>query len=1223
MKKKQHLCRLKGTTHCKIYKAMRLNAILLFGFVFSAYCNTQAQHQKIDLELKNASYLELFNEIKKQTGIRFLYHENYLEKLPQVNLEVSGKTVEEVLNALFAESSIRVEYDGNLIVLMPRPQEQQVQSVKVGGTVVDEKGLPIPGTTVLLKGTSVGTATNANGNFSMTLPVNSGVLIITSIGYESRQITFEGTIDTLKIVLKEDTQELDEVVVSVGYFNVDKRHLTSSITTLKAEDILIPGVSTIDNMLEGHIPGMIFMQNSGQVGATPKIKIRGTTTVLGNQAPLWVVDGEILTDPVNVDPTTINDLDFVNLLGNAISGLNPEDVEQIDVLKDASATAIYGPKASNGVIVITTKKGKPGPPAVSYSLSGTYRRRPHYSDRAVNVMNSMERVAYSRDLLDSGMEIPNSESKVGYESAYYDYYSGLIDHQQFIEKVRRMETVNTDWLGILMQNSLSHNHSLSISGGAENFRYYASLGYQNERGNIRGEENNRYSGRVNLNMSYDRFSMSFSFEGNVREKEYTPKSVGVMEYAQRTSRAVEAYNPDGSLWFYQKGTQSQYDTPFNIINEMNNTYDRINTDGFGVNINLGYKLIPSLRADVTFSYRISHTDEEIYYGEETNYIARLKRVLLKTGECEKGFSTCPVGGELRQEQTKSKGYSTRASLTFNKYLDEGGDHLLTANLIGELSSQTYSGFKITKRGYLPDRGMIFDRIDSKEYVSYHTWLLEEDARGKMKHNLTNQVALVGVVSYVYKNIYVLNANARIDASNKFGDSSNDRLLPIWSLSGRWNMHENLIKNLKWVNTVALKLSFGYQGNMSAQDSPNLIIKKQGIDEDFNEYYSLIQNYPNPLLKWEKTSNVNAELEYSLFNNKLRGTFTYYYRHTTDAFLNKQVSVINGVDNYTVNKGTLENRGFEFHFTFTPINSLGRTGATGKNGFVWRLDPNIGSVVNKLIDKIKPKDKLIYDNVTYGDYLKGKVLVGGRPVNTFYSYKFKGLNPENGAPLFDGMEQYVTRDGEDIDMNKVYTTMEKTDVYEAVMERSGPREPFMQGGISNYLGWGNWALSFNLAYSFGSKIRLLKLYSHGGVVIPPHENLRREHTRRWQKPGDELITDIPAVLTGAAATAANTPWWYNKPYKFADNYWTAYDNSNIRVVSGDYLKLSSCSLRYQFPKELCERMHLKSLYISCSGSNLFTLCSKKLKGQDPAQSGSSELINMSLRPTYTMQVRVTF
>ncbi|MFR7812217.1 MAG: TonB-dependent receptor plug domain-containing protein, partial [Butyricimonas faecihominis] len=220
----------------------------------------------------------------------------------------------------------------------------------------------------------MGTATDMDGNFKFMIPrENNVVLVFSFIGMKRQEVAVKDD-KPLRVELEEDATELDEVV-SYGYYNVDKRHMTSSVTSLKMDDIMMPGVSSVDQMLEGRVPGMIFMQNSGQVGAAPKIKIRGTTTVLGSQAPLWVLDGVILSDPVNIDPTSINDLDFVNLLGNAISGINPDDIDKIDVLKDASATAIYGPRASNGVIVITTKNGKVGAPSVSSSLSGTFRQR--------------------------------------------------------------------------------------------------------------------------------------------------------------------------------------------------------------------------------------------------------------------------------------------------------------------------------------------------------------------------------------------------------------------------------------------------------------------------------------------------------------------------------------------------------------------------------------------------------------------------------------------------------------------------------------------------------------------------------------------------------------------------------------------------------------------------------------------------------------------------------
>lgn len=1226
MKKKRLLHILIGTTHRKIFNIARLSLLLMLCTIFMGHGRTLAQPQKVTLELRNASHLELFNEIRKQTGLRFVFQEDHLSSLPRVSMNVNETPVEDVLDRVFKGTSISVRYDGEIISLV-QAQQPQRQQAKLSGVVIDKQKKPIAGVTVMLKGGTTGAATDARGVFSLTLPTDQGVIVFSCIGYKPIEVHFKGSADNFNVELEEDLTQIDEVVVSTGYFNVDKRHLTSSITSLKMEEIDVPGINTIDMLLEGHVPGMIFMQNSGQVGAAPKIKIRGTTTVLGKTDPLWVLDGEVLTDPVNIDAQSLNDLDFVNLLGNAISGLNPDDIETIDILKDASATAIYGPRASNGVIVLTTKKGKVGKPSISYAYGATFRQRPSYSDRGSYVMNSQERVDYSRDVVNKGMTVSGSGTdRIGYEGAYYDYYRGNITHAQFIERVRNMETANTDWLKLLMNNTMSHKHSLSISGGTDNLRYYTSLGYVDEQGNIKGEENRRYSALVNLNINLKRFTIRVGLDGNLNKREYTPQQVGVNDYAMRTSRTVDPYNEDGSLNYYQYGTNLNYDVPYNIINEMNNSHQKVDGNTFAAKLSLSYKILQSLSAEVGFNYRASNTLSETYYGESTNRMAQLRKTYRSTGIINHLESTAPIGGELSQDRSTSESYNLRASLNFNKVLDTENKHLLNANLIGELSSQKYTGLKITRRGYYPDRGMIFSDFDamggSTKYTAYYDWTRSEAARGRLSHNLTNLVNLVAVASYVYDNTYIFNANMRIDASNKFGDQSNERLLPIWSVSGRWNIHEKLVKDVKWINRLALKMSFGYQGNMSAQESPNLVIQKKGLDTDFNEFYSLIKNYPNPDLKWEKTSNYNVELEYSLFDNKLYGSFTYYYRHTKDAFISKEVSSVNGLAEYTVNRGTLENKGFEFNFQFTPVNNV-KAGGGDKKGFQWRIDPNFGSVINKLIDKAKRKDKIIVDRVTYQDYLKGNVLVGGRPINTFYSYKFLGLNPENGAPMFNGADQYATIDGETVNMLTYLKGFDHTEVYEMVMDRSGQREPFLQGGISNYFSYRNMVLSFNIGYSFGNKIRLVRLFPNGPHPASPSRNVRKELTERWRYPGDEKRTNIPAILAGDDLKNAATPWWNNQTYKFADNLYSMYDYSDLRVVSGNYIKLNSVSFRYVVPERVCNQLFLKSAYLSFSCSNLFTICSKELKGQSPTQSGSSELINLSLRPTYALQINLTF
>ena len=1122
-------------------------------------------------------------------------------------------------------------------IAQERVVSEKEKSKVLQGWVYDKNHQVLPGVTVKVAGTSIGTSTNVKGWFRITLPMQRGTLEFSFIGFKKQLVNFTDKTDTLRIVLEEDLMELDEVTVSTGYYKVDKRHLTSSVTTLKMDDIMQPGVGTLDQMLEGRIPGMIFMQNSGQVGAVPKMKIRGTTTLLGSTAPLWVLDGVILTDPVNVDPASINDLDFVNLLGNAISGLNPEDIEKLDVLKDASATAIYGPKASNGVIVITTKKGKVGAPSVSYSLSGTFRQRPRYTDRSVDVMNSQERIDFSKEVVRKKQVIPDLSSYVGYEAAYNDYVNGVMSSDEFIRKVKFMETVNTDWLGLLMQDTYSHAHTLSVSGGSENVRYYTSLGYSNENGNLKGEENSRYSAMAKVDINYEKFVMSFNLNGNVQKKEYTPQEVGLMTYALNTARSVGAYNEDGSLMFYQRDNDLRhtYLKPFSIINERKNTSDDIQSNAIGMSANIEYRVIPCLKAGVQFSYGISNFEERVYFGVKSWYAANLRKEYFPGSDNEgvASNSEMPIGGELRLNNTKNENYSVRVNLAFNKFLDKENAHQFQASVIGELSSTLYTGFAITKRGYIPERGMLFDDVNLSdswgylEFPNYDGWLKSDaSAKGILTHNLTRQVGLVGTLFYGYKDAYIFNANMRIDGSNKFGDTSNEKLNPIWSVSGRWNIHENLLSNKWWINTLALKASFGYQGNMSAQDSPNLIIQRKGTHWAFDELYSSIKYYPNPHLKWERTSTYNIELEYSLFNNKLVGNFSYYYRHTTDAFMSKTVSRINGVSSYTVNRGTLNNQGFEFDINFTPIENLGAGGE--KRGFVWRINPNFGSVFNQLVDKIKSKDKVLQDEIRYGDYLDGRVQVAGRPVNTFYSYKFKGLDPKDGRPTFYGTDANeivgTDKNGNEITRQKSYELMTLGDVCMEVMEHSGCREPFLQGSISNYLGWRNWGLSFNLAYSVGAKIRLLQMYGSNNSAVPaPVMNMRGEFVHRWRRPGDEEFTNVPGLLDAKSYEKTRTPWWNDKPYEFAGTIWNMYDNSNVRVVSGDYLKLTSLSLRYIVPERICHKMYMKSAYLNVSGTNLFTLCSKKLKGQDPSQSGSSELINISVRPTYSLSLNVTF
>lgn len=285
----------------------------------------------------------------------------------------------------------------------------------ITGTVMDDEGEPIVGASVRIKNSKSGGLTDNKGHFRLSAGGRTKVTVtVTYIGMKPASATWSGK--PLRITMESSAREIEEVVVT-GYQELDRRKSTAAITSVKMEDILMPDMTTVDQALEGRIPDLMYTQNSGSVGSTARIRVRGTSTLVGNREPLWVLDGFVIEDPVNVSNEQLNDPDYVNYVGNAIAGINPQDIERIDVLKDAAATALYGTRAANGVIVVTTKKGEVGPPTVRYSTQLKYTRAPRYSDKNINLMNSQERVQFGKDLCDLHYVFPQYMPMVGYEGA--------------------------------------------------------------------------------------------------------------------------------------------------------------------------------------------------------------------------------------------------------------------------------------------------------------------------------------------------------------------------------------------------------------------------------------------------------------------------------------------------------------------------------------------------------------------------------------------------------------------------------------------------------------------------------------------------------------------------------------------------------------------------------------------------------------------------------------
>lgn len=1177
---------------------MKRSIIILFALQMVLMASAQTLDKtRVTVAMENVTVEQFLDEVGRQTKIEFLYKSDELKNLPRVSVNENNTVTRHVISKVLADVGCAFRENNGIVVV--KLKENEKDRHRVSGIVLDENKEPVVGAQVKVVGTTFMTVTDVDGAFFFDQEMSEKArLQITYIGMQTAQLPVTSN---MIVNMKSDTQMLENVVVT-GYQQLDRRHLTSSVTSKDMSELDIPGVADLSKMLEGKIPDLISLVGSGEVNATSRIRIRGTSTLIGNREPLWVLDGVILTDPVSLSSDVLNDPDYVNRIGNAISGINPQDIQRIDVLKDASATALYGTRAANGVIVITTKNGHEGKPIVSYTGKVTARKRPYYSDKKINLMSSAERVELSQYLAEAHYAYPSSMSRVGYEEALRQLYAGDIDREEFNAQVARMTSENTDWFDLLCRNSWSQDHSVSISGGSDKVRYYTSLGMTDTQDVIKDNLNRRYTGMVKVNYNItDKLKAEININGNLSERKY--KSTNAIDYAYSTNRVIPAFNEDGTYYKYPK--YNSYNSlygyyGYNILNELENNDIDQRSNTFIATASIRYQVNESLFLNGVFSANNSNVKINTWWGENSFYIACLRGA--EVDETPKSTSILPYGGELSQENKETLSWTSRIQANYNKYLGEDKKHNI--NIAGgfEASSSHYTGNQYTQRGYYIDRGKTFATQIPSTYENYWSWV-----RGHvptLTDTKNNLVSAYATLSYSLENYFTLNVNGRYDGSNKFGSRSNEKILPIWSISGNANLLNIFNIQSPQIDMFTLKSSYGEQGNMLDNQTPNLIIKKGGMNGFYNEFISTTAYFANPDLKWEKTHSFNIGFETSLLKKRLQIESEFYHKRTTDAFMNKSISDINGFESYVVNSGVITNYGYNITITATPVKLT---------SFYWIVSGNLSKVYNKI--ETAPGT----ESFTLNDFVNGTAVVKGQPVGTFYSYRFAGLSPVDGGPLFEDWEERQKEIGV-ADQYTFYTT---------ILEASGKREPDMSGSLNNTLTYKQWRLGTSFIFNFGAKTRLFRLFDGISLArqFSSETNANRDLKMRWMKPGDEQTTNIPAIICGGdpAWERYSNHWTSYSGYtgpQLHSNAYTMYDYSNARVVDAGYVKLSTLTLTYEFNQKQLERLKLSRLAITASGYNLHTWCNKELKGQTPIQGGFTE-VQLSETPSFTLGLNINF
>ena len=1175
---------------------MKLFMILMCCFTFSLSANSFAQQEKVNLDLRDVSIKTLFSEIQRQTKLHFIFSSEQANRLDKLTVKATDETVKSVLDRIFEGTGFSYTFRDD-IIMVRFEGEQAAQQVKkemeIRGVVKDKNGDPLPGVTVLVGGTTLGTATDGKGEFLLKVPEQESVALHFSfVGMKTRELVFKKGQQPLTVVMEEDSESIEEIVVT-GYQQIEKRNLTSSVVTVKTSELQTIGASSIEQMLQGVVPGLSVVNTSASPGAAPKIRIRGTATIAGNADPLWVLDGVILENSVPVTAADLNSPDVMNMFNSVIGGINPNDIESITVLKDASATAIYGTRAANGVIVVTTKKGKANSFNISYQHTSSISIRPHYDD--FDLLNSKERVALAWENYEDGLSLwggTYADGISGLEGLLNSYALGQISKDQLNTMVNKLEEVNTDWFKILFRNAYTQTHNLSVSGGTEKTNYYISLNYNGEEGVDKASEYKNYGGMVKLNTQlFQGVNMGAIVQVDRRDREMYHSSLDLFNYAVRSSRAIPLREDNGDLHYYI-GSVSGRASKINVLNELANSgNESTQTDAKGI-VNLTVNLYKGLKYEGLFSYASSHSTARDYATEKTAYVATIRGYGYGEGsEDNVKKSPLPYGGVYNETTYEQRSSLIRNGLTYKGSLM---DDLSIDVLLGqEFRNTNYKGLTSNIYGYFHDRGNTFYEPALGESTGHLK-------RNKTTRNLVDRsnISYYGVFSAMYDNRYVLNANIRFDGSNLFGSNPKYRYLPLWSVSGRWIIsNESFLSDNTLISNLALRASYGLRGNIVEDSSPSIIAAALPPNAVTGLFEMEIQQAPNPDLKWETTASFNAGLEIALFDNRLSLDIDYYLDKSKDLIAYKGVSSVSGFSGKYVNYANVTNQGLDVALSGTILKS---------KDWNWTAAFNMGYVKNEVTkSKSTAQTKYLVQSV----YTPGEVYEG-KPVNGMFSYRFAKLDGK-GMPMFYDKDGNVLGVDSDEIVNFPYDIEN--------LKYEGTRDPMLSGGLNTRVAYKN--VSLSMLFAFGLK-NVVRLPSRAYVSAPnSDENANSSIKDRWRPGQDNTGKTIPALSSGDGLIMTADDNFYATDW---------YNLSDATVVPGDYLRFRNLMIEYRLPLRWVNKVvigdkKLSSVTLKFQAQNLFVLADKRLKGYDPETINytTNAYGSLPLARTFTLGLNVNF
>lgn len=810
---------------------------------------------------------------------------------------------------------------------------------KVQGVVISsEDNLPLIGASVYVTAedlkkagsaqTTMGVITDVDGQFSIAIPAGITRFFCSYVGYDVLEVKLVPGKEHYEITLHASSQMLDAVVVT-GYQTVERRKLTAAVSKLDISDETIGAVKSIDQALAGQIAGLSVSPTSGAPGAPAKIRIRGTASLNGTQDPLWVLDGIPLEGTDVPEPDELNDI--TNMKQSSIAGLNPADIENITILKDAAATAIYGARAANGVIVITTKKGKVGKPVINFSSRFTYT--PTLSLDRLNLLNSAEKVGLEMDM------IRNNYSPDNHKGGVYNILSNYNELSAFQNggwdalssdtqaAINRLKSVNTNWGDILFRDAFSQEYNLSLSGGTERVTYYTSFGYYKEDGNVDGVGMDRFNlvGKTSYKVNSILKVGASMFANRRKNTNYLTDAYGMSNpvfYSRKANPYFELYDKNGNYNYdYDIQNNTDKDLGFNIFEERQNTSNESVVNSFSSIFDAELRFNDKWKLTSQFGYQLEKTSRE----EIADWESYAMRYYYKLSEYSQGGETkhfLPEGGMQKSYENSNSQITWKA---MGEYRDSFNDiHELEVMAGTELRKTWYETLFSAGYGFdrktLTTKPVIFPNESYATSFPLHQTTYKENA----------YVSFYSTASYSLLNRYTVGGSIRFDGSDLFGVDKKYRYLPLYSVSALWRLsQEPFMQQAKWVDNLVFRASYGLQGNIDKNTSPFLLgtYRSESILPGVSEDVIIINSAPNKKLRWEKTQSVNAGFDFSVLNQAINLSVDYYYRKGTDLIALRMLPLETGFTSMNVNWASMENKGVEI--------SLSTRNITTKN-FSWCL-----------------------------------------------------------------------------------------------------------------------------------------------------------------------------------------------------------------------------------------------------------------------------------------------